>query len=218
MREALRAERQQNEVLRERAATVASEAVETARRESQREGAKALDELRASTRRDVTQLAQRSEQIEGAFAAAQQERARLAQETAELRIALDTERSEASARYGDLERRRKREVEAARAELPEGYRDASVESDLRKQLEELKMARNPETERLEAALVVAKSDLAEARAELSRERKRRAVPQSSPVKPTTPTKSSAIDDAVASQGPASPLFSDDNGAVSPPSD
>ena len=38
---------------------------------------------------------------------------------------------------------------------------------------------------------------------------------SSPVKPTTPTKSSAIDDAVASQGPASPLFSDDNGAVSP---
>ena len=75
--------------------------------------------------------------------------------------------------------------------------------------------RNPETERLEAALVVAKSDLAEARAELSRERKRRVVPQSSPVKPQTPTKSSAIDDAVASQGPASPLFSDDNGAVSP---
>ena len=63
---------------------------------------------------------------------------------------------------------------------------------------------------------MAKSDLAEARAELSRERKRRVVAPSSPVKPQTPTKSSAIDDAVASQGPASPLFSDDNGAVSPP--
>jgi hypothetical protein len=215
VREALRAERQQNEVLRERSAKVASEAVETARRESQREGARALDELRASTRRDVSKLAERSEQIESALENAQKERARLAQETAELRIALDTERSEASARYGDLERRRRREVEAARAELPEGYRDASVEADLRKQLDELKMARNPETERLEAALVVAKSDLAEARAELSRERKRRVVAPSSPAKPQTPTKSSAIDDAVASQGPASPLFSDDNGAVSP---
>ena len=125
MREALRAERQQNEVLRERSAKVASEAVENrAAREARVEGTKALDELRASTRRDVSKLAERSEQIESALENAQKERARLAQETAELRIALDTERSEASARYGDLERRRRREVEAARAELPEGYRDA----------------------------------------------------------------------------------------------
>ena len=166
-----RAERQQNEVLRERSAKVASEVTRT--RGRLREGTKALDELRAATRRDVSKLAERSEQIESALENAQKERSRLAQETAELRIALDTERSEASARYGDLERRRRREVEAARAELPEGYRDASVEADLRKQLDELKMARNPETERLEAALVVAKSDLAEARAELSREEEAR---------------------------------------------
>ena len=96
--------------------------MENARREARVEGTKALDELRAATRRDVSKLAERSEQIESALENAQKERSRLAQETAELRIALDTERSEASARYGDLERRRRREVEAARAELPEGYR------------------------------------------------------------------------------------------------
>ena len=119
VREALRAERQQNEVLRERSAKVASEAVETARREARSEGAKALDELRASTRRDVSKLAERSEQIESALENAQKERARLAQETAEP-IALDTERSKVGAvrRPGD----EKEEVEAARAELPEAPR------------------------------------------------------------------------------------------------
>ena len=94
--------------------------MENARREARVEGTKALDELRAATRRDVSKLAERSEQIESALENAQKERSRLAQETAELRIALDTERSEASARYGDLERRRRREVEAARAGAARG--------------------------------------------------------------------------------------------------
>lgn len=217
LREALRAERQQTEAVRERALGAAAEAVEAARTEARAAGARALDELRAVTRRDVSLLAERAEDIEGSLEAATRERARLAAETAELRRALDAERAEAAARYGDLERRRTREVDAARAELPEGYRDASVESDLRAQVERLRadsMRRGPEAERLEAAFVVAKSDLAEVRAELARERKRTVVARASPLWPP-PCRASAVDDAIHTAGPASPLFSDDNGAVSP---